>query len=130
MNHLRQDRPLNCGQTCVAILLNRTIKSVEKKIGKKGKTTTRDLKSALESKYTFPKRMILFKSMDTETFPKIALVGSRHPVSGKHWIVMECEKDITICDPSHEFSFTWEEYKELMINYKLKMTSYLPLQLK
>lgn len=126
MNHLKQTRVNNCGQTCVAMLAGYSIDGIEELMNKKGKTRTSDLCKAL-----YKLGFVTFNKLDrgfdlTRPSPWYILkctAKNGRKVLWSHWVVYDyaaCQ----VYDPGLERSFDMIEWMEL-VGHVVTVTSSL-----
>lgn len=102
MNHVVQDKPSNCGQSCVAMLAGITIELAEKIIGHGHETRTRELVAALRSLGIQCgdrlRRMTPYTELPATAIVKVVRYRHGRPcVHDAHWVVRH---DGDIYDPA------------------------------
>jgi hypothetical protein len=104
-----------CGQVAVAVVAGITLEQAIRVIGKKGRTTTKDLVFALRFLgYKCPRKC---KRMPR---PPLAIAQLHNPKkSGWHWVVVDGDKIFDGVNGNDRGQIIW--------GYGRKMTSYLPI---
>lgn len=124
MKHLKQDKPKNCGQTCVAIIAGIDIEKSEKIFGHSTSTRTSMVKKALyKLGFKSDKRM---KRCDWDSKLPPQCIIRVHFIPKEtytHFIVYDLG---WIYDPAQNESFPLHHYKKYMES-RLKLTSYLEI---
>ena len=122
--HIKQDKPTNCGQTCVAMLLGLTIQQSERLFGKKGCTTTKEVKKALEIFGCKVADKLKRCNNWTAKFPPLCIIKMSFLDSGRsHWVVFS---ETCIYDPAMDHLVSYSDFK-LLTEHLIKPTSYLQL---
>lgn len=95
-----------CGQCCVAMLLNLTISEARVLIGKGGKTSTRHLRAALETKgLTLGPRLDAKKVRPEPGKVYLARVYWVKGTNRTHWVIVNAHG--IVVDPAHGFDPDW-----------------------
>ena len=95
MKHIRQPKDSNlCGQACVAMILDITLEDAIKRVGKKGKTRTKDIVGAVGE---VAQEARLVPVRQRPTLPKRALTKVTWTKGQSHWVVFW---DGMVFDPS------------------------------
>jgi len=125
MIHQKQDRELNCGQTCVSMITGVHIREIEKRMGKTGKTRTTDLRFALQHYgHTIPKSTLTRLKGWSVLLPSLCIVKFKHVKgSESHWVVY---KDGVFYDSVQGEAKVFIAYYE-EVKLHLKPTSYMEI---
>lgn len=116
MQRIQQPTDTTCGQTCVAMIVDRTVDEVCELMGKKGKTRSKDLVKVLQH-FKFDCSPSIRVNQQTK-FPPLAILKLRHPTdkTWSHWVV---RKDGNDYDPSSEVC---------ALAYGWKLTSFIEVR--
>lgn len=87
MDRLQQPTRTTCGQTCVAMLVGRPVDEVCTVMGRKGKTSTRDLINGLRH-YGLSCGDRLARYNKNTVLPPLAILRLKHPQENyTHWVL-------------------------------------------
>ena len=120
MKLMKQPTVTSCGQTCVAMICRIEWEEACAAVGKRGKTSAKDLIKALR-KYGFsvPDRLTRLNGRPIPRAPGTFILRLRYakPSKASHWVVCHYEN---ILDPAYGFNPTRRDGD--------RYTSYLPIQ--
>jgi hypothetical protein len=123
MTLVRQPENSNlCGQACVATLMNVSLDYSIMLIGKKGKTTIKDLVKPLTMAYTL--LWVKLKIVGKQPLPELCIVRVRWTEKQSHWVLKDSNQ---IHDPAIG-TYSIDIYSKWLEDIGAKFTSYFPLQ--
>jgi hypothetical protein len=121
MIHVLQGKN-QCGQACVAMLMNISLDDAIIKVGKKGKTNLRDLLPVLREKFIIDESRL--KRLKRLNEVHTGILKIRWNKKQSHWVV---KSGFEIYDPSFPCVYSANDYAHWVDSVGGKISSYLPL---
>jgi len=136
MKHLKQTKRSNCGQTCMAMLADKTIEEVETALGKRGCTSGTDFRKLLPKlrpSICLQERMIL---MSKELLDKIIegggysialilMIRPKEKSKKGHWVVLSGKH---VYDPAFDNKVSARWYLKRLSKQNRRVTSYMVVE--
>lgn len=129
MDHIKQSKNNNCGQTCLQMLTKKSLEEVEIAVGKKGSTFGKDLIRGLNTLGYYATSKTLRVVSDFEKFLRsskevhgVYVFCVTFPKNRKHWVVLQGGH---FYDPAMNDKMRIKSYFKRLHKFEARLTSYI-----